>query len=405
MHNLDESELNSKTSKTSLTNLNPCNNNNNTDQLDSSTPTKLNSATLNDCFELFTQREELTDENSWMCPKCKKQTNASKKLCISSVPPILIIHLKRFFYKSKSSNFKLTTPVWFPVCNLDISKHITQSSKSSKRCNEDDDFEVVNDENSDLYNQSYVYDLFAVCNHKGQNMANGHYTAFCKNLIDTRWYSFDDSQCTPLVEPANTSPLNQNGSTAVCTENAYILFYKKRNCMRNEKWWIDYVDRSLLDSDEFDRFVSNLDLIEAEQQKYQVQQQSLQLKQKQQQIIQEKTHPPVQPVVNFTNLPQKKSGGLKTLRKLWSNNKPQTPINVNNQQDDELVALRKVLYNQNDQCNTTNYTESYSSSNNTSVDSELVAINRQAELQRIQQKRFEEAISTNYYLLYIPGLN
>ena len=58
-----------------------------------------NTTTLNDCFELFTQCEELTDENSWMCPKCKKQTNALKKLCISSVPPILIIHLKRFFYK------------------------------------------------------------------------------------------------------------------------------------------------------------------------------------------------------------------------------------------------------------------------------------------------------------------
>lgn len=55
--------------------------------------------TLNDCFELFTQLEELSDENSWMCTKCKKQTNAYKKLCISSVPPVLIIHLKRFFYK------------------------------------------------------------------------------------------------------------------------------------------------------------------------------------------------------------------------------------------------------------------------------------------------------------------
>ena len=40
----------------------------------------------------------------------------------------------------------------------------------------DDEIEVVNNENGELYNQSYVYDLFAVCNHKGQNMANGHYT-------------------------------------------------------------------------------------------------------------------------------------------------------------------------------------------------------------------------------------
>ena len=56
-------------------------------------------STLEDCFELFTEQEELTDENSWFCPNCRKQTNAYKKLCISEVPPILIIHLKRFFYK------------------------------------------------------------------------------------------------------------------------------------------------------------------------------------------------------------------------------------------------------------------------------------------------------------------
>jgi len=33
-------------------------------------------------------------------------------------------------------------------------------------------------DSSQQYNshRSYVYDLFAVCNHKGQNMANGHYT-------------------------------------------------------------------------------------------------------------------------------------------------------------------------------------------------------------------------------------
>lgn len=129
MKSLDESELTNKMYKTSLTNivqanpeeLDPITNNHHQQQPEQ----KVTSATLNDCFELFTQREELTDENSWMCPKCKKQTNASKKLCISTVPPILIIHLKRFFYKSKSSNFKLTTPVWFPTCNLDISKYIS----------------------------------------------------------------------------------------------------------------------------------------------------------------------------------------------------------------------------------------------------------------------------------------
>lgn len=75
------------------------NSNNESPTNTSSNPNQPNSTTLNDCFEIFTQCEELTHENSWMCPKCKKQTNAYKKLCISNLPPILIIHLKRFFYK------------------------------------------------------------------------------------------------------------------------------------------------------------------------------------------------------------------------------------------------------------------------------------------------------------------
>ncbi len=190
--------------------------------------------------------------------------------------------------------------------------------------------------------------------------------------------------------------------------------------MRNEKWWLEYVDRSLLDSDEFDRFVGNLDHIEIEQQKYQMYQQSLQLKHKQQQQQQKEkfqttntnknvnqnniqnvnnvnqgfpNNNTVHFAANTTNTNGKKMNGLnKTLRKFW---KPATPINNT---DDELNALRKVLYNNEDSNTNTNYSELYASSNNTSIDSELVAINRQAEMQRIQQMRFEEAINNNYYL-------
>lgn len=270
-----------------------------------------------------------------------------------------------------------------------------------------------------MYNQSYVYDLFAVCNHKGQNMANGHYTSFCKNLIDTKWYCFDDSACTPLFDhqsSSNQANLFNNGSTNVCSENAYILFYKKRNCMRNEKWWIDYVDKSLLDSDEFDRFVTNLEAIELEQQKYQVQQQEIQLMQKQpQQLHVQQQQTPPQPQLIERNINKnningaKKSNGMKTLRK-WINNGTKTNAPPNNPTpDEELNALRRVLYddqyntpsiptNNYQNYNTNNVNDTFVSSNCTSVDSELVAINRQAEQQRIQQRRFEEAINVNYNL-------
>jgi len=196
--------------------------------------------------------------------------------------------------------------------------------------------------------------------------------------------------------------------------------------MRNEKWWLDYIDRSLLDSDEFDRFVNNLEFIEIEQQKYQLHQQNLQLKQKQQQQQQQKVNQTTNnnsnviqanPIDTNLNSTKKPSGLNKTFRKLWlnnnnNNNKSNTPINND---DEELNALRRVLYDNNDDDdklatptttitninnnnNNNNNSQNYVSSNISSVDSELVAINNQAELQRIQQRRFEEAIKNNFYL-------
>lgn len=63
--------------------------------------------------------------------------------------------------------------------------------------------------------QSSIYDLYAVCNHHG-DMSSGHYTAFCRNPINGRWYSFDDTR------------VGEVSSELIVTSDAYILFYAKR---------------------------------------------------------------------------------------------------------------------------------------------------------------------------------
>ena len=98
--------------------------------------------------------------------------------------------------KSKTSNFKLTTPVWFPVSNLDMSKYLENKPRKTLPQNTTSRSGYSNGKETEFMGKShsrefdyedsqevrpYVYDLFAVCNHKGQNMANGHYTGihFC----------------------------------------------------------------------------------------------------------------------------------------------------------------------------------------------------------------------------------
>ena len=64
-----------------------------------------------------------------------------------------------------------------------------------------------------------VYDLFAVCNHIGPYITSGHYTAYCKNSADSKWYCFDDSTVKPITEDQ------------IVTKSSYLLFYQKRSAI------------------------------------------------------------------------------------------------------------------------------------------------------------------------------
>lgn len=42
-----------------------------------------------------------------------------------------------------------------------------------------------------------IYDLYGVVNHHG-SLYGGHYTAYCQNFLDKKWYEFNDSRVTPI---------------------------------------------------------------------------------------------------------------------------------------------------------------------------------------------------------------
>jgi hypothetical protein len=87
--------------------------------------------------------------------------------------------------------------------------------------------------------------------------------------VSTQWFCFDDSTTFGIgdTNDGNTNILN-NGSGSVCTDNAYILFYKRRHCMRDEKWWRSHIDRNLFDLNDFHHFFTFYDEIEKRQQHY-----------------------------------------------------------------------------------------------------------------------------------------
>ena len=77
--------------------------------------------TLQQCLQMFIEPEVLGPDDKWYCPHCKEHMQAEKRMSIWRLPPILIIHLKRFKYHHSSygylcdSRVKIDTNVKFPV--------------------------------------------------------------------------------------------------------------------------------------------------------------------------------------------------------------------------------------------------------------------------------------------------
>jgi ubiquitin carboxyl-terminal hydrolase 2/21 len=140
---------------------------------------------LIDCFNLYVEGELLDGVKS---EKTGEPYAAKKKLMFWSFPNILVIDIKRF----NSNNRKNQVFVDFPLENLDLSKYVIGYN-----------------------NESYVYDLYAVCNHSGSSLG-GHYTSFVKNA-NGKWYHYND---TNVSEVSLTQQIK--------SPKAYCFFYRKR---------------------------------------------------------------------------------------------------------------------------------------------------------------------------------
>uniref|UniRef100_A0A8C9V5E6 Ubiquitin carboxyl-terminal hydrolase n=1 Tax=Scleropages formosus TaxID=113540 RepID=A0A8C9V5E6_SCLFO len=143
---------------------------------------------LQDCLKLFSKEEKLTDSNRVFCRHCKAHRDSTKKLEIWKVPPILLVHLKRFSYEGRWKQ-KLQTAVDFPLENLDLTQYVIGPRHNLKK-----------------------YNLIGVSNHYG-GLDGGHYTAYCKNAQKQRWFKFDDHEVLDI------------SASSVKTSAAYIFFY------------------------------------------------------------------------------------------------------------------------------------------------------------------------------------
>lgn len=181
---------------------------------------------ISDCLKEFFKDERLDGGDAWRCPRCKVARPAVKRLSISKLPKILLIHLKRF---SQNGPFrdKINTHVDFPVNDLDLFPYLTQSAQQllvayyQRGKRNGADTQTLLPALANLPSQPpQKFDLYAISNHYG-NMNGGHYTAFVRQTGLRKWFQFDDSRVTELCEMGN----QQAEQSTIKTRYAYSLFY------------------------------------------------------------------------------------------------------------------------------------------------------------------------------------
>lgn len=156
-----------------------------------SLPVEMSMSKVTDALRKFLEEEKLSGREQWFCSKCKKNVDAGKKIDLWKLPPVLILHLKRFKHTAERDSFsKLDVTLQSPLV-VDLKEYCSSSQK-----------------------EGAVYELVCVANHAGI-YGSGHYTATCR-VGRSQWFHFNDENVSPLADPGD-----------VMTGEAYVLFFQR----------------------------------------------------------------------------------------------------------------------------------------------------------------------------------
>ncbi|KAI9015765.1 hypothetical protein CLU79DRAFT_764620 [Phycomyces nitens] len=157
--------------------------------------------TIQDAIRNMTLPETMHD---YMSPKgvC---VDATKQIYLENIPPVLILHMKRFVFDNVGGVQKLQKQVTYGTTLTIDPEWMAQSSKSSSPIN---------------------YHLFGVVYHHGVSAGGGHYTCDIKRR-NGEWLHIDDTTITPISEQQVLVTENTRTESIHTDQTAYILFYMR----------------------------------------------------------------------------------------------------------------------------------------------------------------------------------
>ncbi|GFT93888.1 ubiquitin carboxyl-terminal hydrolase 10 [Nephila pilipes] len=140
----------------------------------------IQSESVNSVSEALKEMTVKEPIQGYTCAKTKQEVEAFSHVALQKLPPILILHLKRFVYNKNGGCKKVMKKTDYPLI-LDISKDIFSSDfKKSQRLKQ--------------------YKLFAVMYHDGEEAIKGHYISDVYNHGNQTWIRCDDRSVTAVTE-------------------------------------------------------------------------------------------------------------------------------------------------------------------------------------------------------------
>ncbi|OXB54581.1 hypothetical protein ASZ78_016114 [Callipepla squamata] len=130
-----------------------------------------------------------------------KEVEISRRVTLEELPPVLVLHLKRFVYEKTGGCQKLIKNIEYPV-DLEISKELLSPGVKSK-----------------IFKGQRTYRLFAVVYHHGNSATGGHYTTDVFQIGLNGWLRIDDQAVKVIHQYQVVKPSAER--------TAYLLYYRR----------------------------------------------------------------------------------------------------------------------------------------------------------------------------------
>uniref|UniRef100_A0A673V768 Ubiquitin carboxyl-terminal hydrolase n=2 Tax=Suricata suricatta TaxID=37032 RepID=A0A673V768_SURSU len=153
--------------------------------------------TVQDALESLVARESVQGYTT----KTKQEVEISRRVTLEKLPPVLVLHLKRFVYEKAGGCQKLVKSVEYPV-DLEISKELLSPGVKSKN-----------------FKCHRTYRLFAVVYHHGSSATGGHYTTDVFQIGLNGWLRIDDQTVKVVSQSQVVKPAAER--------TAYLLYYRR----------------------------------------------------------------------------------------------------------------------------------------------------------------------------------